>query len=429
MISESKNPNRKDSFYHEGVALKPETLMMGYGYSPKLSEGALKCPIFQTSTFVFETAEQGKEFFQQAYGIPSTKTQELGLIYSRLNNPDLEILEDRLAVWDDADDAAVFTSGMAAISTVILEFLRPGDTLLFSQPLYGGTHHFIEKYLVELGVKSYGIKAGSTENEINKFIQDHKIASSLKLIYLETPANPTNDLVDISAFSKIAKEMSTENKKIILAVDNTFLGPIWQKPILHGADIVLYSATKFLGGHSDLIAGVCTGEKSLVKRIKTLRTFLGTILDPWTGWMLLRSLETLKIRMQTQTENAKKIVNFLKNHNKIERVYYPGLNTENKNQMAIYKKLCLNSGSMVSFDIKGGEKDAFKFLNKLKVFHLAVSLGGTESLAEHPYSMTHADVPEAEKNHFGLTEKMIRLSIGIEDAEDLIRDLDFALKA
>jgi methionine-gamma-lyase len=428
-MSHTKHPYRKDSFYHQGTPLKPETLMMGYGYNPKLSEGSLKVPIFQTSTFVFATAEQGKEFFQVAYGLSDKKAQELGLIYSRLNNPDLEILEDRLAVWDEADDAAAFPSGMAAISTVILEFLRPGDALLFSQPLYGGTHHFIEKYLIELGIKSFGIRAGSSQNEIEKFISEKKIGNSLKMIYLETPANPTNDLVDIEAFSQVSKKLSTSDRKVVLAVDNTFLGPVWQKPIRHGADLVIYSATKFLGGHSDLIAGVCTGEKSLLKRVKTLRTFLGTVTDPWTSWMLLRSLETLKIRMQTQTENAKKIVDFLKSHPRIEKIYYPGLDEQNKSQMDIFKRHCSSSGSMISFDIKGGEKEAFRFLNNLKVFHLAVSLGGTESLAEHPFSMTHADVPATEKQFFGLSEKMIRLSIGIEAPEDLIRDLDFALKA
>lgn len=427
-MSRNKNPHRKDSFYLQGTPLKPETLMMGYGYNPKLSEGSLKAPIFQTSTFVFETAEQGKEFFQIAYGLSKAKEQELGLIYSRINNPNLEILEDRLAVWDEADDAAAFPSGMAAISTVMLEFLRPGDTLLFSQPLYGGTHHFIEKYLIELGIKAYGIKAGSTKTEILNFIKEHKLEKNLKMIYLETPANPTNDLVDIETFAEIAKKFSTQKNKIILAVDNTFLGPVWQMPIRHGADLVLYSATKFLGGHSDLIAGVCTGEKSLLKRVKTLRTFLGTVTDPWTSWLLLRSLETLKVRMQTQTENAKKVVEFLNKHPRIEKVYYPGFDKKNKSQMDIFKRHCLSSGSMVSFDIKGGEKDAFKLLNNLKVFHLAVSLGGTESLAEHPYSMTHADVPEKEKQQFGLTEKLIRLSIGIEAPEDLIRDLEFALK-
>lgn len=421
-------PVRKSGYELNGTPLKPETLMLSYGYKPSLSEGSLKCPIFQTSTFVFETAEEGKEFFSIAYGLKENNKKELGLIYSRINNPDLEILEDRLAVWDDADLSAVFPSGMAAITTMMLEFLRPGDVLLFTQPLYGGTHHFIEKVLIQYGIKAYGIKGGLNYQEIKNFIINEKIQDKLAMVYLETPANPTNELVDIEAFVKVAKEFSTTNRKIITAVDNTFLGPVFQNPIKHGADLVLYSATKFIGGHSDLIAGVCSGELSLMKRVKALRTFLGSVPDAWTSWLMLRSLETLKIRMKTQSENAKKVASFLKNHPKIERVYYPGFLEEGSYQYDIFRRHCTEAGSMISFDVKGGEKEAFKFLNKLKVFHLAVSLGGTESLAEHPYSMTHTDVPEAEKKMFGLTDKMVRLSIGIEDADDLISDLKQALE-
>lgn len=422
-------PIRKKGYELNGTPLKPETLMLSYGYKPSLSEGSLKCPIFQTSTFVFETAEEGKDFFSIAYGLKANDgKKELGLIYSRINNPDLEILEDRLAVWDDADMSAVFPSGMAAITTVMLEFLRPGDTILFTQPLYGGSHHFIEKVLVQYGIKAFGVRAGSSYEEIKEVILKEKIQSTLAMVFLETPSNPTNELVDIEAFVKVAKEFSSENKKIITAVDNTFLGPVFQHPIKHGADLVLYSATKFIGGHSDLIAGVCSGEMSLMKRVKTLRTFLGSVPDAWTSWLMLRSLETLKIRMKTQTANAKTIANYLSKHPKVEKVYYIGLLEEGSTQADIYKRHCLDTGSMISFDIKGGEAEAFKFLNTLKIFHLAVSLGGTESLAEHPYSMTHADVPSEEKKLFHLTDKMVRLSIGIEDADDLIMDLEQALK-
>lgn len=419
---------RKEGSTLNGTQLKPETLMLNYGYNPKFSEGALKCPIFQTSTFVFETAEEGKDFFQVAYGLKENTKKDLGLIYSRINNPDMEILEDRLAIWDGADLACVFPSGMAAISTMMLEFLRPGDTLLFTQPLYGGTHHFIEKVLNQYGIKAYGMKGGSTFEEIKKFIEKENIQNTLAMIYLETPANPTNELVDIEAFAKIAKSYSTDRKKIITAVDNTFLGPLWQKPLEHGADLVLYSATKFIGGHSDLIAGVCLGEVSLMKRVKTLRTFLGSVPDAWTSWLMLRSLETLKVRMAAQTENAKKIATYLNSHKNVAKVYYPGLLKESDPQYKIFKNQCSSPGSMISFDVVGGEKEAFKFLNNLKIFHLAVSLGGTESLAEHPYSMTHADVPAEEKKFYGFSDQMIRLSIGIEDVDDLLLDLELSLK-
>ena len=234
-------PIRKKGYELDGVALKPETLMMSYGYKPSLSEGSLKCPIFQTSTFVFETAEEGKDFFSIAYGLKENDSKkELGLIYSRINNPDLEILEDRLAVWDNADMSAIFPSGMAAISTVMLEFLRPGDTLLFTQPLYGGSHHFIEKVLVQYGIKALGVRAGSSYQEIKDAILKENIQDTLAMLYLETPSNPTNELVDIEAFVKIANEFSKPTNKIITAVDNTFLGPVFQHPIKHGADLVLY---------------------------------------------------------------------------------------------------------------------------------------------------------------------------------------------
>jgi methionine-gamma-lyase len=419
--------SRKEGSTLNGIQLKPETLMLNYGYNPKFSEGALKCPIFQTSTFVFETAEEGKDFFQVAYGLKENTKKDLGLIYSRINNPDMEILEDRLAVWDGADLACVFPSGMAAISTMMLEFLRPGDALIFTQPLYGGTHHFIEKVLIQYGIKAYGVKGSSTYEELKKLIEKENIQNSLAMVYLETPANPTNELVDIEAFSKIAKTFSTSSKKIITAVDNTFMGPLWQKPLQHGADLVLYSATKFIGGHSDLIAGVCLGEASLMKRVKTLRTFLGSVPDAWTSWLMLRSLETLKVRMTAQTENAIKIANFLIGHKNVAKVYYPGLLKETDPQYKIYKNQCTSPGSMISFDVVGGEKEAFKFLNKLKIIHLAVSLGGTESLAEHPYTMTHADVPTEEKKHYGFSDQLVRLSVGIEDVDDLILDLKLSL--
>ena len=408
--------------------LAPESLMMSYGYKPHLSQGALKCPIFQTSTFVFESAEDGKAFFQVAYGLPGAdKTREQGLIYSRINNPDLEILEDRLALWDEAEASAVFPSGMGAISTVLLEFLRPGYAILHTQPLYGGTHHFLEKICNTYGIESIGVPANATKKEIEEIIKKSKFGDKIALIYLETPANPTNDIIDISLYAGIAKKLSTKKKIVRTVVDNTFLGPLWQQPLHHGADLVIYSATKFIGGHSDLIAGVCLGSKELVGRVKVLRTFLGTILDPWTCWLLMRSLETLKIRMTEQMENAQKIALFLSKHPKVKKVYYPGLLKKGDPQFEVYKKQCTSPGSMISFDVKGGEKEAFLVLNNLGIIHLAVSLGGTESLAEHPASMTHADILPKDRAIYGITENMIRLSVGIENVEDLINALDFAL--
>ncbi len=409
----------------------PESLMMSYGYNPEWSEGAIKCPIFQTSTFVFKTAEDGKAFFEVAYGKREQRTNEkMGLIYSRLNNPDLEILENRLTLWDNAEDCAVFESGMSAISTVLLEYLKPGDLVLYSSPLYGGTEHFIQHILTQFGVHIARFKTGQTQQEIEQIVQESGCASRLKMIYLETPANPTNDLIDISVCRSIANNFSTADNKILVAVDNTYFGPLWQHPLSHGADIVLYSATKYIGGHSDVIAGAALGSFAIIKRIKTLRTFLGNMAGPWTGWLLLRSLETLKPRMETQARNAKHVAEFLLKHPKVEKVNYLGFLTEeiNSAQFAIFKKQCLSSGAMLSFDIKGTEKDAFAFLNNLKLIKLAVSLGSTESLAEHPATMTHCDLDDAEKIELGITEKLIRLSVGVEHYEDIINDIEQALE-
>jgi len=410
--------------------LHPESLMMSYGYNPEWSEGAIKCPIFQTSTFVFKTAEEGKAFFEVAYGIREQRPNEkMGLIYSRINNPDLEILENRLTLWDGAEDCAVFESGMSAVSTVLLEFLKPGDTILYSSPLYGGTEHFLQHVLTQFGINIIRFKTGHSRNEIIDIVNKSEHAHTLKMIYIETPANPTNDLIDISCCKAIADHFSKKTKPVYLAVDNTYFGPLWQHPLKHGADIVIYSATKYIGGHSDVIAGAVLGSSAIIKRIKTLRTFLGNMAGPWTGWLLLRSLETLKPRMETQARNARHVAEFLINHPKIERVNYLGfLDETNPVQYDIFKKQCLSGGAMLSFDVVGSEKEAFTFLNNLKLIKLAVSLGSTESLAEHPSTMTHVDLDPDEKIELNITEKLIRLSVGVEHYEDLIADISQALE-
>jgi methionine-gamma-lyase len=409
---------------------QPESLMMSYGYKPELSQGAIKCPIFQTSTFVFRTAEEGKAFFEIAYGIREKKElEELGLIYSRINNPDIEILENRLTLWDDAEECAVFESGMAAITTTFLEFLKPNDILLCSGPLYGGTDHFINHFLPTHGITIVEFMPFDTENEIIERIKATGKGHHLSMIYVETPANPTNTLIDLELCRRVADYFQPQRtEKIIIAVDNTYMGPLWQQPLKWGVDISLYSATKYIGGHSDVIAGAACGSKAVIGRIKVLRTFLGNMAGPFTGWLLLRSLETLKIRMEKQAQNAEKVVAFLQNHTKIERIYYLGLLTANDGeQYNIYQKQYSSAGAMISFDLKGGEKEAFAFLNKLKLIKLAVSLGSTESLVEHPASMTHIGVKPAHRQQMNITDKMVRLSVGVEHYQDLIWDIEQAL--
>jgi methionine-gamma-lyase len=406
--------------------------MMTHGYKPELSEGAVKCPIFQTSTFVFKNAEEGKSFFEVAYGLREKEpTEELGLIYSRINNPNLEILENRLSLWDKTDDCAVFESGMSAISTVLLEFLSPGDLLVYSNPTYGGTDHFINHFLPKIGVHTLGILPNQSIEQVKKAIEKTGHADKLAMIYLETPANPNNALFDMSGLSKeIGDYYQNKNEKeVIVAVDNTYMGPIWQHPLEHGADLTIYSATKYIGGHSDLIAGAVMGRQELLTRVKTLRTFLGNMISPNTAWLLLRSLETLKLRMDKQCENAQKVAAYLLENEKVEKVYYLGLLHPEEQGYDIYQKQCEGPGAMISFDIVGGEKEAFEFLNALKLIKLAVSLGSTESLVQHPMTMTHAGVDPEHRKKINITEKMIRISVGVENAEDIINDIKQAFKA
>ncbi len=411
-----------------GHKMHPETHMTSLGYDPFLSEGAVKSPIFQTSTFAFKSAAEGKAFFELAYGLRDPKNgEQLGLIYSRLNNPNLQILEERLAVWDGADDCAVFESGMAAISTALLEFLKPGDLFLFGNPVYGGTSYFINHILTQFGVHIINFTADNTKNEIIDMVNKTGKHDKLKAVYIETPGNPTNAMIDIAMTKEISEHFSTEENNIPLMVDNTFLGPVFQHPMQHGADLVVYSATKYIGGHSDIIAGVVSGKAEFMARIKGLRTFLGNMASPWTSWLLMRSLETLKIRMEKQSFNAQKIAEHLVGHPKIERVSYLGLLEEGTRQKEIFDKQCVGSGGMLSFYIKGGEKEAFKFIDSLVIPKVAVSLGSTESLVEHPATMTHAEIPYEEKQYLGITENLVRLSVGVENHEDLIWDIEQAL--
>ena len=409
--------------------LSPESLMMSHGYKSEWSEGSVKAPLFLTSTFSFKTAEEGKAFFELAYGLRDREGSEKpGLIYSRINNPNMEILEDRLSLWDKAEACAVFESGMSAISTVLLEYLNPGDILLYSSPVYGGTYHFIVHFLKKMKIRCISFQADNTKEEILQLIRNSGEADRLRCIFLETPANPTNDLFDIEMCHEVAEYFSAPDKEVVLAVDNTFMGPLWSSPLMHGADLVIYSATKYIGGHSDLIAGAVLGNTEHIQRLKSLRTFFGNMPSPHTCWLLLRSLETLKIRMEKQADNAQDIVNYLNRHPQIEFVHYLGNITPNTRAHNIYNKQYISPGAMISFRVKGGEKEAFRFLNRLKLITIAVSLGSTESLIQHPASMTHIGLDPAQRNKLGIADNLVRLSVGVENSRDLIWDIGQALR-
>jgi len=409
--------------------LKPESLMMSYGYDPKLSEGAVKVPLFQTSTFVFNTAEEGKAFFELAYGLRERKKgEEPGLIYSRLNNPDLEVLEDRLTLWNNADDALVFASGMAAISTTILTFLRPGQLLLYSTPVYGGTEFLVTHILPQFGITGVPFAAGPGPGALEAALAQAPPDRPVGMIYIETPANPTNALVDISACTAAAARLGEARQmRPLVVIDNTFLGPLWQDTLALGADLEVYSLTKYIGGHSDLIAGGVLGGQAHIDALRGMRTILGTMPDPHTSWLLMRSLETLKLRMTSSMKNARYVAEFLADHPKVRRVAYLGFLTAADPAFEVYQRQCRAPGSTFSFEIHGGETEAFRVLNALQLCKLAVSLGGTETLVEHPGTMTHSDIPMQEQLQMGITPGLIRISVGIEHPEDVIADLAQAL--
>lgn len=411
-----------------GRRLKPSTLMMGHGYDPALSEGALKPPIFLTSTFVFESAAAGKRHFEGVTGKRPGGAE--GLVYSRFNGPDQEILEDRLGIWEDAEDALSFSSGMSAIATLMLALVRPGDVIVHSSPLYAATETLIARILGRFGVSWLDFPAGAAVEEIGAVLAAAKAKGRVAFVYLESPANPTNALVDVEGVRDARDALFTDDgERPPIVIDNTFLGPIWSKPLKHGADLVVYSLTKYAGGHSDLVAGGVVGAKALLDPVRAMRNTIGTITDPNTAWMLLRSLETLELRMSRAGENAAKVCEWLRHQPQVERVGYLGFLDPGSRQADIFDRHCDGAGSTFSLYLKGGESQAFAFLDALKVAKLAVSLGGTETLASHPAGMTHLSVSDERKKALDIGDNLVRISIGIEDPDDLIADFGQALKA
>lgn len=404
---------------------RPETQMLGHGYDPFLSEGSVKPPVFLTSTFVFRCAEDGKRFFELAYGLKQKDPGEVpGLIYSRINNPNLEILEQRLGVWEKAEKALVFASGMAAISSTVLAHLQPGEQVVATTPVYGGTHYFLSKILPRYGMNCRWIHAGSAfTTELEQILSnpDHRV----RMVYVETPANPVNLMTDLPRCVELCARYSRPERPVLLVVDNTFLGPVFQQPLLLGADITVYSATKFIGGHSDVVAGAVMGREELLKPVAEMRTIMGNMASPFDCWLLMRSLETVAIRMRQQQENAHAVVAMLKAHPAVRSVYYPGELDEEQDR--IWRGQTSGGGSLISFDVKGDEAEAFRVLNAVKHAKLAVSLGGTETLIEHPATMTHSDLSAADRELACITPGMIRVSVGIEHIDDLLHDLDQAL--
>jgi methionine-gamma-lyase len=405
-------------------ALKPETLMLGYGYDPTLSEGSVKPPVFLTSTFVFRTAEEGRDYFDYTSGRKEPPAEGQGLVYSRFNHPNLEIVEDRLAVYEKAEDGLVFASGMAAIATTILAYVRPGQAILHSRPLYGGTEVLIGTTLAPFGIRFASFEDGLSEDEIRTAAAAAMDQGRLAMIFVETPSNPMNSLVDIALVRRIAEEIAgRQGARPMIACDNTLLGPVFQSPLEHGADLSIYSLTKYVGGHSDLIGGAVLGSHAELKPIRALRSAIGTQLDPHSCWMLSRSLETVALRMERAADNAAKIAQFLSEHPQVATIHYPSLLPVDHPARALMERQSKSAGSTFSFEVKGGQAEAFAFLNRLQLFKLAVSLGGTESLICHPATTVHSGLTEEARREIGITPALIRASIGIEHPDDLIADI------
>jgi methionine-gamma-lyase len=421
----------KDRSHHTTIGnhrLSPETLMLGYGYDPALSEGSVKPPVFLTSTFAFRSAEEGQAYFDVVAGRKEAPEGGAGLVYSRFNHPNSEIVEDRLSVWDGAETALVFASGMAAIATTILAYARPGDAVLHSQPLYGGTETLLARSMAEFGIASEGFSDGTSTEAIEAAATRAMDRGRVSLVLVESPSNPLNTLVDLPAIRAVADRIGeAQGHRPVIACDNTMLGPVFQQPLGHGVDVVLYSLTKYVGGHSDLVAGAAVGSKAMLRPIRLLRGAIGTQLDPHSCWMLGRSLETLSLRMRAAARNAEAVAEFLERHPRISAVHALNHLAEGSPARRVYDTQCSGPGSTFSIEVAGGQAEAFRVLNALRVFKLAVSLGGTESLASHPASTTHSGVPEATRARIGVTAGLVRLSIGIEHPDDLIADLAQAL--
>jgi len=385
---------------------KFETATIHGGYEASKHLGSLTPPIYQSSTFTFSDAEQGERRFAG---------EESGHIYTRLGNPTVQVLEERIAMLEGGEKGLAFSSGMGAVSAVLFSLLKTGDHLIASKGLYGCTFGLLS--LMEDKFKvTHDFNTLESEESIRQAIKPNT-----KVIYIETPINPTLKLIDIKMVVEVAKE-----KGIFVVVDNTFCSPYLQQPLLLGCDVVIHSATKYIGGHGDVIAGLVVANSKLIENIQmTTRKDIGATVSPFDAWLLVRGLKTLHVRMDRHCENASKIAEMLKTHHKVEKVFYPGEN--GKGDYYIMKKQMKKPGGVLSFAIKGDKQGAQQFINKLKLIKIAVSLGDAETLIQHPATMTHSVIPHEQRLEMGITDNMIRLSVGLEAWEDIWDDLLQAL--
>ena len=404
--------------------LRPPTQVLTRGFDPSLSVGSARPAVFRSSTYVFSSPEAAERTFDLMAGRCRPESGETpDLVYSRFNHPNAEILEDQIVPLEPGASAAlVFNSGMAAIMTALLAFLHPGDTVVYTVPIYGGTQHLIQDFLAPLGISGVAVCAGDSA------AMDEAIgaARNLRIVLIETPANPTILMTDIQRAAAAASKL---DPRPLVMVDNTLLGPAFQHPLKLGADMSLYSATKYLSGFSDMIGGVAiAADPALIRAMRSKRSLFGNILQPDECWLLGGRLPTVALRMNRASKNAQRIAERLNRHPKIAKVFYPTLFTD-REQCRIFHEQCAFPGGMLSIDLAGGKPAAFEFLRNLRIARDAVSLGGVETLACHPKSTTHSGFSEEEFAQAGVTDGLVRISIGIEDWRDLLADFEQALNA
>lgn len=410
--------------------LHPETLAVAYGYEPQMAMGAVKPPIFMTSTFTYPSAQHAKNVHEAYFDGTGPLVGESGHIYSRLGHPGLDFLEKRLAAIDGAEAAAAYSSGMAAHSSVALAFLTPGDSIIHGRPIYGGVDMLYNGIMPQFGTHAAAYLDGTDGDDVRTAARAAMAKGPLKLIIAETPANPTAAIVDLDLMVQIAGEIEREQgHRPLVVVDNTLLGPFAQRPMEHGTDLCVTSLTKYCGGHSDLLAGGVTGRSELIDKLRMQRTTWGNHLDPFTCWLVLRSLETVALRSQRAMENARGVAEYLRQHPKVAGVTYLGFLEEGTPQRAVYDRQCKAAGSTFSFHLHGGEAEAFRMLDRLRLMKLAVSLGGSETLICHSASTTHYAVAPEQRLAGGIIDGTMRLSVGLEHVDDLIADLAQALEA
>jgi methionine-gamma-lyase len=385
-----------------------ETAVIHTGYESQQHFGSLTPPIYQSSTFTFESAEQGENRFAG---------NEDGYIYSRLGNPTVRVLEERIAALEEGERGLAFGSGMAAVSAILLALTKSGDHIICTQGLYGCTFGLLQMMKGKYNIL-HDFSMMDTEESIEKYI-----TPQTTVIYVETPINPTMKLIDLEMVVKVAKKNNLQ-----VVVDNTFCSPYLQKPLTLGCDFVVHSATKYICGHGDVVAGLAVGKKEIMDDIAmSTQKDIGGIISPFDAWLLLRGMKTLPIRMDRHSENAEKIAEQLKSHPVVEEIFYPG--DKSNPQISIMEKQMKKPGGLISFTVKGSKQQAQKLMNQLKLIKIAVSLGDAETLIEHPATMTHAVVPEDSRTEMGITDNLLRLSIGLEAWDDIWNDLKQALNS